>query len=54
LCQAISGKVKDKIKLEIDHKVPVSEGGTDDFNNLITSCDDCNRGKSNKIIKGSS
>jgi 5-methylcytosine-specific restriction endonuclease McrA len=53
-CQYCGRSQKDKIKLEIDHKVPVSEGGADDFNNLITSCNDCNRGKSNKIIKGSS
>ena len=31
--------------LEIDHIIPKSKGGTDDINNLITSCFDCNRGK---------
>lgn len=40
----------DKIKLHLDHVVPVSEGGTDEFSNLRTSCEDCNQGKSNKII----
>lgn len=33
--------------LEADHINPSSEGGTDDINNLITSCFDCNRGKKN-------
>lgn len=33
--------------LEIDHIIPKSKGGTDDINNLITSCFDCNRGKGN-------
>jgi len=31
--------------LEVDHIVPVSKGGTNDLNNLITSCRECNRGK---------
>jgi len=45
------GKTKDDgAKLELDHKVPVSEGGTDDYQNLTTSCHDCNQGKSNKVI----
>lgn len=45
-------KDDDKIKLTIDHKVPVAEGGSDDIENLITSCEDCNSGKSNKLLKG--
>lgn len=46
------GRTKDgdKVKLELDHIVPVSKGGTDEINNLTTSCRDCNQGKSNKII----
>jgi hypothetical protein len=43
-------KNEDNVKLQLDHKIPVSEGGTDHINNLITSCEDCNLGKSNKII----
>lgn len=35
------------VLLEIDHIIPVSEGGTNDDGNLVTSCFDCNRGKSN-------
>lgn len=31
--------------LEVDHIHPVVEGGTNDTDNLITSCQDCNRGK---------
>jgi hypothetical protein len=33
--------------LEADHILPVSKGGTNIMENLITSCFDCNRGKSN-------
>lgn len=32
--------------LEVDHIEPVALGGTNDDDNLITSCFDCNRGKS--------
>jgi len=40
-----------KKKLEIDHIVPVSRGGTDDFNNLQLLCSRCNLEKSNMILK---
>ncbi|MBP0594570.1 HNH endonuclease [Paraburkholderia sp. LEh10] len=36
---------RDGVRLEIDHKVPVSTGGTSEFSNLQTLCIDCNRGK---------
>jgi len=39
------GRQIPQVVLEIDHIIPISEGGTDDPNNLITACFDCNRGK---------
>lgn len=33
------------VVLHLDHIVPVSKGGPDTFENLITSCADCNLGK---------
>ncbi|MFH1257082.1 MAG: HNH endonuclease [Candidatus Diapherotrites archaeon] len=33
------------IKLEVDHKLPVSKGGTNSMDNLQTLCFECNRGK---------
>lgn len=33
------------VELEVDHVIPVSRGGTDDIDNLKTTCFDCNRGK---------
>lgn len=36
--------------LEVDHIQPFSKGGTDDINNLITSCFNCNRGKSDREL----
>ena len=35
--------------LHVDHKIPVSKGGTDELDNLQTLCSDCNLNKSNII-----
>ncbi len=43
-CQYCGRSAPDVI-LEVDHIVPVAEGGENDILNLITSCRDCNRGK---------
>ena len=40
---------EDKIKLHLDHIIPVSKGGLTNKDNLITSCQECNIGKSNKF-----
>lgn len=50
-CQYCGRKQADGIKLHVDHKIPLSKGGADTLDNYITSCDDCNLGKSNKIIE---
>lgn len=39
------GRRSPEVVLELDHIVPICEGGTDDPINLRTSCWDCNRGK---------
>ena len=44
-CQYCGAKAPDVI-LEVDHINPIAEGGTNDILNLITSCRNCNRGKS--------
>ena len=36
-----------KIRLHIDHIIPISQGGTDDPGNLRTLCSACNQGRSN-------
>jgi hypothetical protein len=38
------------VVLECDHIHPVSAGGSDDQDNLITACFDCNRGKSDRHL----
>lgn len=45
VCQ-YCGRKPPAVVLEVDHVVPVAGGGSNDEHNLITSCFDCNRGKS--------
>jgi hypothetical protein len=44
------GKRPPEVVLELDHIHPVSKGGNNDSINLATSCWECNRGKSDKVI----
>ena len=39
-------------RLEVDHVIPRSAGGTDDDGNLTASCWECNRGKAHNEIPG--
>lgn len=48
-CQYCNSKPPN-VALEIDHIHPVSKGGDNSIDNLITACFDCNRGKSNKEL----
>lgn len=49
-CQLCGKTREDGVKLEVDHKVPVSKGGSDRMENLWTLCNICNSGKSNKLL----
>lgn len=49
-CQYCNRTKDDGIKLQVDHRIPLEQGGTDDFANLLTACEECNQGKSNKVI----
>ncbi len=40
------GQYAPNVRLEVNHKIPFCEGGTDNFENLTTSCFACNHGKS--------
>ena len=52
-CQYCGREAPDVI-LEIDHIMPIAEGGDNSIMNLITSCRDCNRGKGKKILSDDS
>ena len=38
-------------KASIEHVVPLSRGGTDDWDNLAASCVDCNNKKGDSILE---
>lgn len=48
-CRYCGRKAPDVI-LELDHVVPVAEGGGDEILNLVTACRDCNRGKGKRLL----
>ena len=49
-CRICGDSADDGARLEVDHKLPVSKGGTNDLSNLWTLCYDCNRGKNTSIV----
>lgn len=48
-CQYCGRQAPDVV-LHVDHRHPVSRGGTDDMANLVTACKDCNSGKGALIL----
>lgn len=38
------------VALEVDHIIPVARGGSNDFSNLQTLCEDCNAGKRDALV----
>ncbi len=49
-CQLCGRVASDDAILQIDHKVPVAKGGTNDDSNLWTLCSDCNLAKSDTLM----
>lgn len=50
-CCIYCGTHASKAKMEIEHVVPKSKGGTDSLNNLVLSCHACNQAKGNQDIQ---
>lgn len=48
------GNSAPEVILNVDHINPVAKGGKNDLLNLITSCFDCNSGKSDRILSDNS
>lgn len=44
------GRLPPTVMLQVDHIIAVSKGGTNDRENLVTSCAECNGGKKAKSI----
>jgi hypothetical protein len=52
-CQYCGESAPDVV-LNVDHIIPVAKGGKNAITNLITSCFDCNSGKSDKLLSDDS
>jgi len=46
-----SRKEDKSVVLHIDHMIPKAKGGDDSYSNLITSCQECNLGKSDTLLE---
>ena len=51
---AYCGRKAPDVVLQVDHIVPVAQGGTNDILNLVTSCVECNQGKSDRRLSDQS
>ena len=44
------GATPESVRLTVDHIIPVSKGGSDHPDNLVTACCQCNMGKGNRQL----
>lgn len=49
-CQLCGHTAREGARLEVDHKLAVANGGTNDLANLWTLCQACNNGKSDSLL----
>jgi hypothetical protein len=49
-CAYCGAHPSETVLLEVDHVIPVCEGGTNDIENLVAACWDCNRGKGGRPL----
>ena len=50
-CRLCGASANTGAVLEVDHRVPISKGGSNARSNLWTLCFDCNRGKCASLLK---
>jgi hypothetical protein len=50
-CQICGATAQDRVRLEIDHRIPSSKGGETCVENLWTLCRTCNRGKRDRLVQ---
>ena len=48
-CEMCGRHTSEGVRLQVDHKIPGSWGGTDDRENLQALCEDCNEGKKDRF-----
>lgn len=49
-CEYCEDEITDKQELTVDHVVPLAQGGTNDIDNLVLCCRDCNLRKNNLLL----
>lgn len=49
-CQYCGRSAPEGVVLHVDHRLPVSRGGSDNLDNLVTACAECNLGKGARHI----
>lgn len=47
------GAATPSVVLEVDHVIPIAEGGSNDISNLVTACKPCNQGKGARPLASS-
>lgn len=47
---AYCGKTATAAELHVDHRISKKDGGSDEMDNLVTACRDCNLGKSSRSV----
>ena len=52
ICQYCGSEVDSNSDLEVDHVIPVSMGGKDNYQNLVCACRGCNQKKLDKLPAG--
>ena len=50
-CQYCGARGGENSPLQVDHRISIANGGTDELDNLVTSCLKCNSGKGAKSIE---
>lgn len=45
------GRPAPEVRLQIDHRIPVCCGGSDEPSNMVVACSDCNNGKQDIILR---
>lgn len=45
------GQFAPNVEVEVDHITPLAQGGTNEPDNLLVACFDCNRGKGDTILE---
>jgi hypothetical protein len=49
-CAYCGDRISPLGRWQVDHMIPLQQGGTDDISNLVPACGGCNRAKGNRTV----